>query len=43
MKLPTYSAEQILKVVEQADKAEQTVTSVCREHVSCPRKIGNFV
>ena len=32
MKLPTYSAEQILKILEQADKAEQTVTAVCREH-----------
>jgi putative transposase len=32
MKMPTYSAEQILKILEQADKAEQTVTAVCREH-----------
>jgi putative transposase len=32
MKMPTYSAEQILKILEQADKAEQTVTAICREH-----------
>ncbi|MBS1966715.1 MAG: transposase [Chloroflexi bacterium SZAS-1] len=30
--MPTYNAEQILKILEQADKAEQTVTAVCREH-----------
>jgi putative transposase len=32
MKMPTYSAEQILKILEQADKGEQTVTVICREH-----------
>ena len=32
MKMPTYSAEQILKILEQADKGEQTVSAVCREH-----------
>ena len=32
MKLPTYSAEQILKILEQADKAEQTVATIYREH-----------
>ncbi|MEO7910465.1 MAG: transposase [Roseiflexaceae bacterium] len=32
MKMPTYSAEQILKILEQADKGPQTVTAVCREH-----------
>lgn len=30
--MPTYSAEQIIKILEQADKGEQTVTAVCREH-----------
>jgi putative transposase len=32
MKMPTYSAEQILKILEQADKGTQAVTAVCREH-----------
>lgn len=32
MKMPTYSAEQILKILEQADKGEQSVTALCREH-----------
>lgn len=32
MKMPTYSAEQILKILEQAEKGEQTVTAICREH-----------
>jgi putative transposase len=32
MKMPTYSAEQILKILEHADKGEQTVTAICREH-----------
>lgn len=32
MKMPTYSAEQILKILAQADKAEQSVAAVCREH-----------
>lgn len=32
MKMPTYSAEQILKILEQADKGEQTVTAICREY-----------
>jgi putative transposase len=32
MKMPTYSAEQILKILEQADKGEQTVTAICRDH-----------
>jgi putative transposase len=32
MKIPTYSAEQILKILEQADKAEQSVSALCREH-----------
>ena len=32
MKMPTYSAEQILKILEQADKGEQTVATICREH-----------
>ena len=32
MKMPTYSAEQILKILEQADRGEQTVTALCREY-----------
>lgn len=32
MKMPTYSAEHILKILEQADKGEQTVTAICRTH-----------
>ena len=32
MKMPTYSAEQVLKILEQADKGEQSVMAVCREH-----------
>jgi putative transposase len=32
MKMPTYSAEQILKILEQADKGEQTVTALCRDY-----------
>lgn len=32
MKMPTYSAEQILKILEQADTGEQSVTALCREH-----------
>lgn len=32
MKMPTYSAEQILKILEQADKGAQTVATICREH-----------
>jgi putative transposase len=32
MKMPTYSAEQILKILELADKGEQTVSTLCRDH-----------
>lgn len=32
MKMPKDSAEQILKILEQADKGEQTVSALCREH-----------
>jgi putative transposase len=32
MKMPAYTAEQILKILEQADKGQQTVSAVCREH-----------
>ncbi len=32
MKMPTYSAEHILKILAQADTGVQTVTAVCREH-----------
>ena len=31
MKMPTYSAEQILKILEQADKGEQIVSALCRD------------
>ena len=31
MKMPTYSAEHILKILEQADKGEQTVSALCRD------------
>ena len=30
--MPTYSAEQILKILEQADKGEKSVTALCRDH-----------
>ncbi len=32
MKMPTSSAEQILKILEQADTAEQPIPALCREH-----------
>lgn len=32
MKIPTYSAEQLLNILEQADKGEQPVTAICCEH-----------
>jgi len=32
MKANHYTAEQIIKILEQAERAEQTVGAVCREH-----------
>lgn len=32
MKTTTHTPEQIIKVLEQAEKGDQTVASVCREH-----------
>jgi len=32
MKPNQHTAEQIIKILEQAEKGEQTVASVCREH-----------
>jgi putative transposase len=32
MKATHYSAEQIIKILEQAERSEQTVGAVCREH-----------
>ena len=32
MNVPTYSAEQIRTILEQADNGEQTVSARCRDH-----------
>jgi putative transposase len=32
MKTTTHTPEQIIKIIEQAEKGEQTIASVCREH-----------
>jgi putative transposase len=32
MKAKHYAAEQIIKILEQAERSEQTVGAVCREH-----------
>lgn len=32
MKTNQHTAEQIIKVLEQAEKGEQTIAAVCREH-----------
>ena len=32
MKVNHYTAEQIIKILEQAERGEQTVGAVCREH-----------
>ena len=32
MKANHYTAEQIIKILEQAERGEQTVGAVCREH-----------
>jgi len=32
MKKARFTEEQIVRILEQADKGEQTITDVCREH-----------
>ena len=32
MKTNQHTAEQIIKILEQAEKGEQTIATVCREH-----------
>ena len=32
MKAHQYTAEQIIKILEQAERGEQTIGAVCREH-----------
>jgi putative transposase len=32
MKTNQHTAEQIIKILEQAEKGEQTIASLCREH-----------
>jgi len=32
MKANHYTSEQIIKILEQAERGEQTVSAVCREH-----------
>lgn len=32
MKASTHTAEQIIKILEQADKGEQSIAAICREH-----------
>ncbi len=32
MKTNTYTPEQIIKIIEQAEKNEQSVAAICREH-----------
>ena len=32
MKTTNHSPEQIIKIIEQAEKGEQTIAAVCREH-----------
>ncbi len=32
MKTGEHTAEQIIKILEQAEKREQTVAAICREH-----------
>ena len=32
MKTTTHTPEQIIKIIEQAEKGEQTITALCREH-----------
>jgi putative transposase len=32
MKTSQFSAEQIIKILEQAERGEQTIGTICREH-----------
>lgn len=32
MKTTTHTPEQIIKILEQADKGEQSIAAICREH-----------
>ena len=32
MKTTNHTPEQIIKIIEQAEKSEQTIAAVCREH-----------
>jgi putative transposase len=32
MKTATHTPEQIIKIIEQAEKSEQSVAAICREH-----------
>jgi putative transposase len=32
MKAGTHTAEQIIKILEQVDKGEQSIAAICREH-----------
>ena len=32
MKTTSHTPEQIIKIIEQAEKGEQSITAVCREH-----------
>jgi putative transposase len=32
MKTTTHTPEQIIKIIEQAEKGEQTISAICREH-----------
>jgi putative transposase len=32
MKTTTHTPEQIIKIIEQAEKGEQSIAAICREH-----------
>lgn len=32
MKITTHTPEQIIKIIEQAEKGEQSIAAICREH-----------
>lgn len=32
MKTTTHTPEQIIRIIEQAEKGEQTISAICREH-----------
>jgi len=32
MKSPSHTPEQIIKIIEQAEKSEQSIAAICREH-----------